>query len=261
MPTQTVAPFLNDYKRKFLIKRLLENLIGGIALSTDSDETIPWFVYLIQLVLFVVPFLLGGFFILITDINLLGRLYASIIAAVVFIFYLIVLKLILVLVINKIYLNKYDSSPAKEKKLDSSNSKTTNRVSNELNSTLTFINFIFPSVQMCVHVVNKTYKLDKLKLFKYVVHVVFDSLIAGFIMFCGVHFESIVYLQSIQFSLGGAICIFIFNWIVLCLTLYGLCIRVPSEPAVYQPYDNLNIQHYSRAFYIICFQLTEIINW
>lgn len=261
MPTPTVAPFLNDYKRKFLIRRIVENLLGGIALTTDSDDPIPWFVYLIQILLFIVPFLLGGLLILITDTTSFNRLYAAITATVVFVLYSIVLKLTVTLVANRVYLNKQNSLVDRNKKLDSSSSKIISRESNEPDSTLAVISFIFPSIQMCVHVSNKTYKLDKFKFFKYMIRVLFDSLIAGFIMFCGVAFESFVYLQtSVQYSLGGAVCIFILNWLVLCLTLYGLSVRAPAEPAVYQPYDNLNIQHYSRAFYVVCFQLVEIIN-
>ena len=261
MPAPTVAPLLNVYKQKFLFRRIIQNLLGGIIFSIESDDKIPCQVYLVQILLFVIPFLIGGIFILISDTNSLERRYASITAALIFLFYLIVMKLSLTFVSNRAYLNEHKK---KEKKIpnDPTNSKFNNSQSkiifketNEFDS----INFIFSSIPICVTKIDKKVKLDKWKLFNCILRIVVDSLIAGFIMFCGVHFESIVYLQTINFSVGGSVCVFIFNWIVLSLTLYALCIRAPAETAIYQPYDSLNIQYYTRAFYVICFQLVEIV--
>jgi hypothetical protein len=255
MPVQSVAPFLNDYKKTFLVRRVVQNLFGGIIFFIDGK--IPWFIILIQVILFLNPFLIGGIFILISDTTSFDRINASISASLIFISYLILLKVILAIILNKKYLKeikiKNESNDA-----NNSHSKILTQ-DNEFHSIDTVITFIFPSIQIFIVETNHIVKLNKLKLFKYIFRITIDSLIAGFVMFCSVNFESIVYLQSIKFSVGGAICIFIFNWIVLCLTLYSLCIQDPAEPAVYQPYDNLKIQHYTRTFYVVCFQIIEMI--
>ena len=36
------TPFLNDYKREFVKKRLLENVFGGVKFYIDSEGQVPW---------------------------------------------------------------------------------------------------------------------------------------------------------------------------------------------------------------------------
>ena len=263
----TVAPLLNIYKQKFLVRRIIQNLLGGIILTVDSDDIkIPCSIYLIQFFLFLIPFLIGGVLILVTDIMSYSQINASIIASLIYMFYLLTMKLILTLIVNKSYLKQEINLAKRESNLsNSSQSRIISKETSEFDSFSSKINFIFESIEICIDTsinINgkKKPKFNKIKLIKFFLRILFDSFLAGYILFFSVQFESINYLQSkIQFNLTGSVCIFIFNWFVILLTLYSLTIRSPTEPAIYQAYDNLNIQYYTRAFYVISFQLIEII--
>lgn len=263
MPQQTVAPLLNIYKQKFLIKRIIQNLFGGLILAFDSDDSrIPFSIYLIQLVLFFVPFLIGGILILITDVAGYPAKYASLTAGLIYMFYLLTMKLILTLIANKNYLKAESNSAMRESNVSSSSQSRILSSKEEFDSVASKINFIFSTIDICIDTSNnkKKLKLNKWTLLKCFMRILFDSVLAGYILSFSVYFESFIYLQTkLQFNLAGSVCIFIFNWFVFLLTLYSLTIRAPTEPAIYQAYDNLNIQYYSRAFYVISFQLIEII--
>ncbi len=97
----TAAPFLNDYKARFVRKRLLQNILGGLILKIDSDDNVPWFIYTLQIVLFVVPFVFGGISILIIDVALISRLNVSLISASIFFLYTITLKTLSIFVNNR----------------------------------------------------------------------------------------------------------------------------------------------------------------
>lgn len=92
----TVAPFINDYKQRFVKKRLLENFLGGLLLIIDSDDDVPIFIYVLQFILFLIPFGFGGVSILIADLNGQDsneRWKTSLIASSLFFLYIIILKL------------------------------------------------------------------------------------------------------------------------------------------------------------------------
>ncbi len=76
-------------------------------------------------------------------------------------------------------------------------------------------------------------------------------------MFCGIYLLSTNYLFK-YYNTAGVIFIFILNWLVLLLTFNPICIRAPPEPAIYQQYGT-KYQHLFRSFYVIIFQITELI--
>ena len=277
-PRSTASPFLNDYKLKFVGRRLLQTFLGGLLLKFESDNETPWFIYVLQLVLFFVPFVYGGVFILAADLSAFSRVYLSVIAGAIYAACVFTLKSTLLIVSNKIHLKnekkrleKLNKTPLGPKVARSSgqNSHRTSQKSSLFNDEQLYefgdccsfatLNFLLPPLEFLIQI-NSTGRLEvnKLKLLHSLVRIFCDAIVAGFMMYCSVSFESIVYLQA-YYSLGGSVCVFILSWIVLCLGFYSLCVREPAEPAVYQPYDQFNIQHYHRAFYIICFQLIEII--
>ena len=273
----TVAPFLNEYKRKFVVKRLVQNICSGLVFKINSDDELPWFLYILQIVLFLVPFLFGGVGILVTDLSGVSRLNTSIITAVIFFLYLVILKSVSTLVLNfkHVSYKNLNNSKSNQKrpsnirpetgKASRANNFNLNIIDDEMNYvfdapffSINTLNFILPPAEFFLKSVDSKTNLNTLKLVLFLTRVLFDSAFAGLLMFNSVYFESIVYLQSF-FSITGASCIFIFNWIVLCMAFYSLCIREPPEPAIYQSYDQFKIQHYNRAFYVFCFQLIELI--
>lgn len=63
----TGVPLLNEYKLEFFAKRLPQTILGGLKLRIGYDA--PFYVYINQVVLFVVPFILGGIFTLLVELD------------------------------------------------------------------------------------------------------------------------------------------------------------------------------------------------
>jgi len=262
---QTRAPLINDYKRKFLFKRLLQTLLGGLVLYFGAEDPIPFYVYLFQIVQFVIPFFFGGLFILIADLTKYEKLNMSLIAGAIYLLFILVFKVFSLLLINA---KHYKKLKAEKERNSKSKSNSTRRNRGELNDeesyqfdsfcSLSTLNFLFPSISLFVTLVDSKLKLNKMRFLASIVRIFLDSFLSGLLMFCGVYFLSFTYLQKF-YSIGGAVCIFILNWIVLLVGFYSVAFRSPPEPAIFQPYDRFEIKHVTRFFYIFCFYLIEFI--
>ena len=234
----TAAPFLNSYKLKFLRKRLVQNALSGLILNFDSaeDAGAPWFIYSLQLLLFFTPVIVGGVSLLVADLAYPTEDYRLIISLIVGGCYFICLT---ILKLTCLFVN----NAAHSKEISTSKTTRPLEAVRTLNDEL--------------HTSDTHANINKLKLMRCVARVLVDSAVAGFLMFAGIYLESINYLTT-YYSTGGAVCILIFNWVVLVAAFYSLCVREPPEPAIYQPYDS-SIQHYTRAFYVALFQIIELI--
>jgi hypothetical protein len=290
----TDAPFINEYKLKFLLKRMVKTLLGGLILvKINTELRVPWYIYPIQLVVFIVPFCIGGVSILIRDLINTNdsNFYVPIAAGLFYMAYVLLLKLISLLVVNCIYKRRHSAKRARKKPAESRPSVSTDSKSSSTSSTLKlnkkrqlnknngymdFYNeeqdyeftgfcslshllFILPPPGVFYRrdVETDSTRLYFPKLVAYLVRIAADAILAGFLMYCAVYFLSINYLQTLM-PLGGAIVIFLLDWIVLLITLYSLTIREPLEPAIYEPYDAYRVQHFTRAFYVLCLFLVEL---
>ena len=63
----TSVPLLNEYKREFFAKRFPQTILGGLKLRLGYDA--PVYVYINQIILFFIPFLLGGLFTLLVELG------------------------------------------------------------------------------------------------------------------------------------------------------------------------------------------------
>ena len=94
------APLLNEYKRKFVLKRLLQTICGGCLLKFDYK--VPFYVYLSQILLYILPFIFGGIGILIADlVTTFDRTNVSLITAAIFCIYINFIKILLKIIVNK----------------------------------------------------------------------------------------------------------------------------------------------------------------
>lgn len=251
--TSTSSPLLNDYKRNFVLKRLLQTILGGPIFKFSSSIKSPAYIYILQIILYLLPFVFGGISILIHDLvnTKQWNLYISIIAGSLYFLLILSLKISLLIIVNKSYQTK-----------QSENAEKANRLSDEQNFEFTkffsksTIEFLIPTSSELFNESNPARKTAKIV--KSLLQNLFDSCLVGLIMFSSVYFESIIYLQNF-YSLAASIILFILHWIVLVMSCYSLCFRNPPELAIYQPYDNLNINRYYRVFYVFCFQLIELI--
>lgn len=65
----TGVPLLNEYKLEFFSKRFPQTIFGGLKLRIGYDA--PVYVYISQVVLFIIPFLLGGGFTLLVELDVI----------------------------------------------------------------------------------------------------------------------------------------------------------------------------------------------
>lgn len=248
-------PFLNDYKRNFFFKRLLQTIIGGPIFIFNSTINAPVYIYIFQIFFLILPFLFGGISILIHDLINTDKwnLYTSIIAGCIYFFIILFLKMLTLIIVNK-------SNEKKDKK----NVEKQNRLNDEQNFEFgnlfskSTVEFLIPTSSEIIVESDSTRMTITKKIIKTILKNLFDSCVAGFLMFSSVYLESIVYLKSF-YSLAPSIILFILHWIVLTLSFYSLCFRNPPEIAVYRSYDNLNLNQYYRIFYVLLFQLIELI--
>lgn len=280
----SVAPFLNDYKHKFLLKRLLQTFLGGLVLKVNAaNESAPFYIYALQVLLFLVPFVFAGVCILITDLADLTRLYVALIGAGIYLVLIFTLKFVVLIISNRAYLTRLkrisDFERNQKQKLSKSNaliaSRRLNKFAGAYNDdeeyefagfcSISTLNFVLPPIGFYVSIEadesseKARAKVDCGKLLALTVRILLDAFLAGLLIFCSIEFLSIKYLSS-KMSLGVAIFIFITNWFTTCITLNALCVREPPEPAIYQPYDDYSIQHYTRAFYLFSLYLIEMIH-
>lgn len=248
-------PFLNDYKRIFFFKRLLQTIFGGPIFIFNSSTKTPAYIYIFQIILLILPFLFGGISILIHDLINTDKwnLYISIISGCIYFLIILFLKFFTLTIVNKSNDRKDRKKAEKQNRL----SDEQNFEFNKLFSKST-VEFLIPTSSEIFVESDSTSKAKTKKIIKIILKNLLDSFIAGFLMFSSVYLESMVYLQNF-YSLAPCIILFIFHWVVLTLSFYSLCFRNPPEIAVYQAYDNLNFNRYYRVFYVLLFQLIELI--
>ncbi|KAH3845613.1 hypothetical protein DPMN_087895 [Dreissena polymorpha] len=88
----TGVPLLNEYKQEFVAKRFPQTVLGGLKLRVGYNA--PVYVYVSQLMVFIVPFLLGGGFTLLVELEAMGKytavyVYGGLMAAYVLLIQLI----------------------------------------------------------------------------------------------------------------------------------------------------------------------------
>lgn len=61
------VPLLNDYKKEFVKKRLPQTFLGGPNLRLGF--TAPWYVYFLQILAWISPWIICGIFTILTEIS------------------------------------------------------------------------------------------------------------------------------------------------------------------------------------------------
>ncbi|CAF0745830.1 unnamed protein product [Brachionus calyciflorus] len=263
----TSSPFLNDYKRNFVFKRFLQTFIGGPILKFNSGIDVPAYIYIFQIGLFILPFIIGGISILIHDLTNAGKyggpnsnyslIYFSLAGGGIYFLIVFTLKIITISISNKTNNSNENFKGSKGPRLlsDEQNFEFTKLFSKK---TLQFL--VANSNEIFVDLSSKS-KVKLKYLFLTLLRTLFDSIFAGYIMFCSIYFESIIYLQNF-YALGPSIILFILHWIVLSMSLYSLCFRDPPEPSIYQPFSNayipINVIFYLKIFFS-CLPVTWIL--
>lgn len=229
---------VSSYKKPFVQKRYLQTILGGLNLKIGNDA--PIYAYLIQIVVFIIPWILGGILTLFLEFNIFGvslsfgdYIYAAVYGLLVFLF-------VFITQLTSISLQRRTSEVT----------RLTDGVQNILSEEdeVEFDSCLSP------HVIQY---LIPVKQFK--VNILFHSLLSGLI--CGL---GLIYLAPSTFYLlysNTVITViwYIGGWFVLCIAQYSLTVRAPPEMAAFRTTDVAELASLSRPFYVLVFLLVDLL--
>ncbi|KAM5274493.1 pecanex-like protein 4 [Ctenodactylus gundi] len=223
------VPLLNDYKQDFLLKRLPQTILGGPRLKLGYH--VPPYIYVNQIILFLMPWILGGIGTLLYQLDVLKDYYTAAFSGG--------LMLCIACVIQ------FTSLYAKTKSVTVERMLTTDILAEEDEHEFASctgaetVKFLIPGK-------------------KYIANTVFHSILAG--LMCGL---GTWYLLPNRITLlygypGGTVLLFIFGWITLCIGEYSLIVNTPTETATFQTQDNYEITPLMRPLYIFLFVSVDL---
>lgn len=216
------VPLLNQYKYALLRRRLFQTLTGGLKIRRA-----PWYIHLIQLTLWIAPFVTALPFIIISALHLWNDYYLALIYG--FLQGLTVLLLEIVGVIVRYRQRRHADNVVGDTDLDDEESID---IVLELCCTFETFDFIFAR--------KKPHSL------------ILHPFISGLLSFsaCFILQPSII-LESVHGDIVEVIAISIIGWYALCSAHYSLSVSPPHETATYRPTDPLELRFVTRPFYIV----------
>ncbi|XP_005399243.1 PREDICTED: pecanex-like protein 4 isoform X2 [Chinchilla lanigera] len=223
------VPLLNDYKQDFFLKRLPQTILGGPRLRLGYWA--PPYIYVNQIILFLMPWVLGGIGTLLYQLNVLKDYYTAALSGG--------LMLVAALVIQ------FTSVKAKTKSVTVERILTTDILAEEDEHEFTScagaetIKFLIPGK-------------------KYVANTVFHSVLAGLLCGLGTWYLLPSRITLLYGCAGGTAPLFIFGWITLCIGEYSLIVNTPIETATFQTQDTYEITPLMRPLYIFFFVSVDL---
>ncbi|XP_046577291.1 pecanex-like protein 4 [Haliotis rubra] len=237
----TGVPLLNDYKQEFFWKRFPQTVLGGPKFRLGYDA--PAYVYLNQILLWIIPWLLGGIFTLVLELNYSDEviqeqllLYCCVYGACMFIF---VLVLQVISTVVKMQQTELDLKIRNKKNLFAEEDE----IDFESCCGAETVEFVTPP---------KSYKFN----------IFFHALVSG--AMCGL---TLWYLlpytlnRLYGFNYGATAVLHIFGWLTLCMAQYSLTAAPPPEPAIFKTMDVYEIAPLMRPFYVLVCTSLHVLYW
>ncbi|KAK6181580.1 hypothetical protein SNE40_009406 [Patella caerulea] len=224
------VPLLNEYKQEFLWKRFPQTVLGGPKLRLGYDA--PAYVYLNQIFLWIMPWLIGGIFTLTIELSYSDDilknnlvLFCSVYGACMSIFVLLI--------------QIFSSIQHAKQKNDVKFMKKHNLLSEEDE-----VEFDSCCGSETVHFVipPKSFKIN----------ILLHALISG--MLCGL---SLWYLLPWSLNIlffynyGATAVLHMLGWLTVCVAQYPLTTGSPPEPAMYRTMDVWELSPITRPFYAL----------
>ena len=238
------VPLLNDYKQEFFWKRFPQTVLGGAKLRIGYDA--PVYVYFNQILLWVVPWFLGGIFTIILELSYPDDeikdklvLYCSVYGSCMFVFVLIIQTISAVV--------KAQTQQEETRKLKDVKKKNIFCEEDEVDFDsccgAETLEFVIPA-----------------KAFK--VNIILHALISG--IMCGL---TLWYLmpnslnQLYGYNYGATVVLHLLGWVTLCIAQYSLTASAPPEPAIFRTMDVYEVTTLTRPFYVFLCITFHILNW
>ena len=214
-------PLLNDYKLTYVLKLLLQTFLGGVRLKFNFDA--PAYIYYIQILLWIFPFIFGILFTLIVE---LGD-YDDQICALTF-------GLLMVTLYTSIHILVFIF----KQRVTSLERATHNFLAEE--DEIEFVSFL--SMETLEFLIPKK---------KSVVSYFFHSLICGVLCCFSFMFLLPKRTDFLFDNTVGSWFYYVIGWLIVCVSCYPLIGQHAKEPALFHIVDNWEILPISRSCYVI----------
>ncbi|KAK3580880.1 hypothetical protein CHS0354_032942 [Potamilus streckersoni] len=228
------VPLLNEYKQEFFAKRFPQTILGGLKMKIGYDT--PAYVYINQLILFFIPFIIGGMFTLLVELKVLEDYIAIYVYGAVMAVFVLITQIISSVVQDK---QGIEMPLIRKKKNLLAEEDEVDFISCCDSETLKFV------------VPPKKYKIN----------IVFHALIAG--PLCGLSFWYLLpstLNKLYYYNVGATVVLFIFGWITVIIGNYPLTVAAPPETATYRTTNFLELSALMRPFYIYLFIAIDLLH-
>lgn len=223
------VPLLNDYKQDFLLKRFPQTVLGGPRLKLGYCA--PPYVYVSQIVLFLMPWALGGTGTLLYQLHILRDYTAAALSGGLMVFTAAVIQLISVYAKSKSAVVK--RMITRDVLAEEDQHEFTSCAGAET------VKFLIPGK-------------------KYVANTVFHSVLAGLVCGLGTWYLLPNRVTLLYGSPGATAVLFVFGWITLCIGEYSLIVNTAAETATFQTQDTYEITPLMRPLYIFFFVSVDL---
>ncbi|XP_004612442.2 pecanex-like protein 4 [Sorex araneus] len=223
------VPLLNDYKQDFFLKRFPQTVLGGPRFKLGYCA--PSYIYANQIILFLMPWLLGGIGTLLYQIGILEDYYTALLSGGLMLFTAFVIQ--------------FTSLYARKKSVTIERMLTTDILAEEDEHEFTScagaetIKFLIPGK-------------------KYIANTVFHSVLAGLVCGLGTWYLLPNRITLLYGSVGGTALLFVFGWMTLCIGEYSLIVNTATETATFQTQDTFEITPLMRPLYIFLFVFVDL---
>lgn len=223
------VPLLNDYKQDFFLKRFPQTVLGGPRLKLGYCA--PPYIYVNQIVLFLMPWVLGGIGTLLYQLGILEDYYTAALSGGLMLF--------------TAFFIQFTSSYARNKSVTVERMLTTDILAEEDEHEFTdcagaeTIKFLIPGK-------------------KHTPNIVFHSVLAGLLCGLGTWYLLPNRITLLYGSVGGTVVLFVFGWMTLCIGEYSLIVNTPTESATFQTQDAYEITPLMRPVYIFFFVSVDL---
>ncbi|XP_046503587.1 pecanex-like protein 4 isoform X1 [Equus quagga] len=223
------VPLLNDYKQDFFLKRFPQTVLGGPRLKLGYCA--PPYIYINQIILFLMPWVLGGIGTLLYQLGTLEDYYTAALSGGLMLFTAFVIQ--------------FTSLHARNKSVTVERMLPTDILAQEDEHEFTScagaetIKFLIPGK-------------------KSIANTVFHSVFAGLICGLGTWYLLPNRITLLYGSAGGTVLLFVFGWMTLCIGEYSLIVNTATETATFQTQDTYEITPLMRPLYIFFFVSVDL---
>ncbi|XP_033260551.1 pecanex-like protein 4 isoform X2 [Orcinus orca] len=218
------VPLLNDYKQDFFLKRFPQTVLGGPRLNLGYCA--PPYIYVNQIILFLMPWVLGGIGTLLYQLGILEDYYTAALSGGLMLFTAFVIQ--------------FTSLYARSRWVTVERMLTTDILAEEDEHEFTScagaetIKFLIPGK-------------------KHTANTIFHSVLAGLVCGLGTWYLLPNRITLLYSSAGGTVLLFFFGWMTLCIGEYSLIVNTATETATFQTQDTYEITPLMRPLYIFFF--------